>query len=48
MAVGKALGLTSSPHGRHEELYSNRGDTLRETILNNGAYCGHGPTPRRP
>lgn len=44
MAVGKALGLDLlSTMDDMKELYSIGGDTLRETILNNGAYCGHGP-----
>lgn len=43
MAVGKALGLDLlSTMDDMKELYSIGGETLRETILNNRAYCGHG------
>jgi len=43
MAVGRALGLNLlSTMDDMKELYSIRGNTLRETILNNAAYCGHG------
>ena len=43
MAVGRALGLNLlSTMDDMKELYSIRGNTLRETILNNTAYCGHG------
>ena len=42
--VGKALGLNLlSTMEDMKKLYSLRGANLRETILYNDAYCGHGP-----
>ena len=43
-AVGKALGLNLlSTLEDMKKLYSLEGDSLREVILNNPVYCGHGP-----
>ncbi|NLB83779.1 MAG: NAD(P)-binding domain-containing protein [Synergistaceae bacterium] len=43
IAVGRALGLELlSTLDDMKDLYSLSGSTLRETILNNDAYCGHG------
>ena len=43
IAVGRALGLELlSTLDDMKDLYSLTGSTLRETILNNDAYCGHG------
>lgn len=48
MAVGKALGLDLlSAMDDMKKLYSLEGQTLREVILNNGAYCSHGPDSPR-
>ncbi len=43
IAVGRAIGLDLlSTLDDMKDLYSLSGDTLREAILNNDAYCGHG------
>jgi len=43
IAIGKALGVDLvSTMDDLKELYNLEGDTLRESILNNAAYCGHG------
>lgn len=43
MALGRALGFNLlSTMDDMKALYSLEGETLRETILNNPVYCGHG------
>lgn len=43
IAVGKALGVDLlSTMDDLKEIYNIQGETLRESILNNAAYCGHG------
>ncbi len=43
MNVGKALGIELlSTMDDMQKIYQLKGETLRETILNNPVYCGHG------